>query len=146
MKNALVTTDRQPPQQPATAKQPRALLIENDQDSRELMKFILETKGFNVLAIEDGEQFLALRDELPPDLIIINVLMPVDKDFGILRQIRQQASLHNVPTIVTSIYPNSIVRSESLRAKCLAFFAKPIDFDKLNDLIEEFLSRHSNGH
>ena len=146
MKNALVTTDRQPPQQPATVNPPRALLIENDQDSRELMKFILETKGFNVLAIEDGEQFLALRDELPPDLIIINVLMPVDKDFGILRQIRQQASLHNVPTIVTSIYPNSIVRSESLRAKCLAFFAKPIDFDKLNDLIEEFLSRHSNGH
>ena len=146
MKNALVTTDRQPPQQPVTANPPRALLIESDQDSRELMKFILETKGFNVLAIEDGEQFLALRDELPPDLIIINVLMPVDKDFGILRQIRQQASLHNVPTIVTSIYPNSIVRSESLRAKCLAFFAKPIDFDKLNDLIEEFLSRHSNGH
>ena len=87
-----------------------------------------------------------LRDELPPDLVIINVLMPVDKDFGILRQIRQQASLHNVPVIVTSSYPNSIVRSESLRAKCLAFFAKPIDFDKLNDLIEEFLSRHSNGH
>ena len=77
MYNALATTNGQsrngqPLPPPATTTQVRALLIERDQDSRELMKFILERKGFNVLAIEDGEQFLTLTNNVPPDLIIIN--------------------------------------------------------------------------
>ncbi len=126
--------------------QVRALLIERDQDSRELMKFILERKGFNVLAIEDSEQFLTLTDNLPPDLLIINILMPVDKDFGILQQICQQAAPYNVSIIVTSGYPYSFVPTESLGSKCLGFFMKPIDFDQLDDLIEDFLFRQNINH
>lgn len=142
MNNELTTTDGRLPQQPAPANEPRALLIESDEDSRELMKFILEMKGYTVLAIEDSEQYLAQKENLPPDLIIVNIIPPADEDLRILRQI--QLTLPNVPIIVASSYPTIIVRSEALRAGCHTFLAKPIDFDKLNSLIEQFYQETSH--
>lgn len=146
MKNELITPDGLPAREPVPAPQPRALLLESDTDTRELMKLILEMKGYIVLAIEDGEQYLAQKEELPPDLIIVNIVPPADEDLRILQQIRQRLTLPHVPIIVTSSYPTPIIRSEALRAGCIAFFAKPIDFDKLNSLIEQFLPHQETSH
>ncbi len=124
----------------AAAYLPRILVIEDDEDSSELLKIVLEMKGYSALIVEDGEECLALTQETPPDLIIMNVAYPLDKGLDMLRRIQALPLLRNVPIIVTSAYAVPAFQSEILQAGGKAFFTKPIDFDYLGNVIERHLN------
>lgn len=126
-------------QQFAAPVSPYVLIVEDHEDSREMMKVFLETQGYQALATIDDKQAMALTKEVPPDLIIINISLPIEEGLEMLRRMREQALFHDAFMIVTSSYPNQTFQSEALRSGGNAFFLKPIDLNKLDHIIKNRL-------
>ena len=127
-------------QQTAAPVSPYVLIVEDHKDSREMMKFFLETKGYQTLATKDDEQAMTLIQESPPDLIILNISLPTNEGLEMLRRMRAQSLFHDAFLIVTSSYPDQAFRSETLQSGGDAFFLKPIDLNKLVDIVEDRLN------
>jgi DNA-binding response OmpR family regulator len=143
---AVVSTDGPSTRRPVKLIGPRVLVIEDHQDSRDLLVFFLELKGCEVLAAENGELALALTDGRPPDLIIMNISWPAEEGLEMLRQLYAHYSFQRVPIIVTSGFSHPAFRVDVLRAGCSAFFAKPIELEELDIVMKHCLDPSSAGH
>ncbi len=77
------------------------LIVEDDEDTRTLLEFLLKRAGFEVITAVDGEQaILKVETMPPPSLILLDVMMPFVDGFDILVQIRNQPSWKQVPVII----------------------------------------------
>lgn len=79
------------------------VLVDDDEDIREILSFSLQNEGYGVTAFENGQEcWDVLSTESPPDLVILDIMMPGMNGFEVLRKIRQDARLSEVPVIVLS--------------------------------------------
>jgi CheY-like chemotaxis protein len=115
------------------------LVVEDFEDTRLLMKVWLERKGYRVVEALDGEQALAVALRESPDLIIMDVEMPVVGGLMATRQIRLQESLRDVPIITVSAYTADEYRSAALAAGSNEYVSTPFEPELLGKLIDNFL-------
>lgn len=127
-------------QQPAVPNNPQVLIIEDNEDTRYMLEILLEMRGYQSVAVEDAEKVPALTANRIPDLIIMNITLPVDEGLKTLQQIHEYFSPYNVPIIATSGCALPSFQTAALRAGSSAVFIKPIDFNKLDSLLEQTLS------
>src|SRR5688500_1377850 len=78
------------------------LIAEDNRDSREMLRVFLETEGYKVLEAANGRDAIELARDGSPDLIMIDLNLPVLDGTSAAREIRQLASLRNVPIIANS--------------------------------------------
>lgn len=126
-----------PPTQP---RQARVLIVEDQEDSRNMLKVLLGLKGYEVIEAGDGERAFRLAEELQPDLILMDINLPVQDGLATFRQMRKCLALRDVPIILTSGYSTSVFLNEVRAAGCEEFLVKPLDFDKLDSLLERHLA------
>ena len=136
-----------------TVARPHVLLVEDDPDTREVLRLILEADGMDVTPAQDGLDALACldeihrRDPLTPCAIVLDYMMP--RFSGAQFRARQLANSEtaDVPVIVVSAIPDLASQAESMRP--FAFLQKPIDPDQLTVLVRqastEYLRRRQ-GH
>lgn len=117
----------------------RVLIVDDDAEIVESVKFALESKGLNVLVARDGNQGLALAEREDPDLIILDMMMPKRSGFLVLEKLRRTRP---VPVKVIMITANEGSRHK-VYAEMLGvddYIRKPFAMDRLMDSVDRLLS------
>jgi len=114
------------------------LVVEDFEDSRFMMRRLLEMAGYKVLEASDGEQAVQMAVDARPALILMDLSLPKLDGLEATRQIRQQKGLKKVPILAVSAHDSPESRTEALEAGCNEYVTKPIDFDHLHALLQRF--------
>jgi two-component system cell cycle response regulator DivK len=115
------------------------LVVEDFEDSRFMMRKLLEMSGYRVLEASDGEQAVQVALRSRPALILMDLSLPKLDGLAATRQIRQHKDFRKIPIVAVSAHDSPESREEALAAGCNEYVAKPIDFDQLNSLLDKFL-------
>lgn len=117
------------------------LVVEDFEDNRFMMRRLLEMSGYRVIEAEDGEQAIALAASELPDLILMDLSLPVLDGLAATRGIRQNANLRHVPIVAVSAHDTADFHAEALAAGCNEYVTKPIDFDEMEILLQRLLAK-----
>ena len=116
------------------------LIVEDDADTREGLKFFLETCGYAVVLSDDGADGLAkLRAGLRPCLILLDLMMPKKNGFQFRAEQVLDPELLQIPVVVYSGDPDACPKGVVLGA--VAHFQKPMDMDKLLEVVDAHYRR-----
>ncbi len=115
------------------------LVVEDFEDTRYLMRLELERRGFRVLEATDGEEGVAVAVREQPDIILMDIGLPVLDGIEATRRIRADAALRDLLIVALTAHHETEYRANALAAGCDAYLTKPIDFDWLIDLLGRLL-------
>ena len=116
------------------------LVVEDYEDTSLAMRLALEDLGYRILEASDGEQAVRIALEERPDIILMDLSLPVLDGLDATRRIRQHPEMTNTVIVAVTAHIEPDYRTKALAAGCNAYVTKPIDFDWLNDLIGNLLS------
>lgn len=115
------------------------LLVEDNDLVRELMTERLLMRGFQILAATNGEKALALTRAERPDLILMDLSIPLIDGWEATRQIKADPELQAIPVIALTAHAVTGEREKALEAGCDEYETKPVDFQRLMEKIQRFL-------
>ena len=118
---------------------PRALVVDDDRAIREALERALALEGFAVSSRPDGAGALAAVDEGPPDVMVLDVMMPGVSGIDVVRRLR--ADGHDLPICVLSARDEVADRVEGLRAGADDYLVKPFELDELVARLHALLRR-----
>jgi len=104
------------------------------------MRRLLEMSGFGVLEASNGEEAVNIADQERPDLILMDLSLPLLDGLAATRKIRDCNGLTDTPIIAVSAHDTSDFHTEALAAGCNDYVTKPIDFDQLELIIKKLLN------
>lgn len=113
------------------------LIVEDDEPIRDLMSEILNRVGYTVETAGDGLQALELVKASPPDVIVLDLMMPIMDGWTFLRQFRTDPHCDRTPILVTSAYRE--LRETARELDVQAYLTKPFDIGELLGAIEHLL-------
>lgn len=113
-------------------------MVEDDEMSRDMLSRRLIKRGFNVVLGVDGEQAVALAQSELPDLILMDMSLPLLDGWEATRRIKEIEETKTIPVIALTSHAMSGDRKRALAAGCDEYSTKPVDFQKLLGLIEQF--------
>jgi len=116
------------------------LVVEDFEDSRFMMRRLLEMAGYEVLEASDGEQAVKIAVDARPALILMDLSLPKLDGLSATREIRKKRVLRKVPIVAVSAHDSPQTRAEALAAGCNEYVTKPIDFDILNSVLDRYLN------
>jgi CheY-like chemotaxis protein len=120
----------------------KILYVEHDDDNLYMLKTPLERSGdFEVLATEDSEQGCKLAVTEHPDVILIDLEMPVMDRWEPVRTLKKDPRTRNIPIIGMSAYAEASEREKAIATGCEEFDAKPIEFESLVATIRRVLAK-----
>ena len=112
------------------------LYVEDNEDNIYMLKSRLGRKGFTVLIATDGAQGVAMAAAEQPDLIIMDLSLPVLDGWEATRRIKAAAATRHIPIIALSAHAMTGDRERAIAAGCDDFDTKPVEFDRLMKKIE----------
>ena len=115
---------------------PLVLIVEDHDDTREMLRILLNMIGCRVIEAEDGEQAMSVAEKGHPDLILLDVKMPLLDGLTVTRLIRSHPVLNEVPILLITGMDTPQVHREAHSAGCNDCLIKPLDFDRLQQLIK----------
>jgi two-component system cell cycle response regulator DivK len=119
----------------------KILYIEDNDDNVYMLKMRLELlDGYEVLAAEDGEKGCELAASERPDLILMDLEMPVIDGWEATRRLKSNPQTRDIPIIALSAHALAGAREKALAAGCDEFDTKPIEFDRLVATIQRLLT------
>lgn len=116
------------------------LIIEDNEQNRYLATFLLEKHGCHVVSALDGPQGIELAQTLTPDLILLDIQLPLMDGYAVARALRALDSLRDTPIIAVTSYAMVGDREKCLAAGCTGYIEKPIDPETFVGQIEEFVT------
>jgi len=118
---------------------PRILLVEDNEMNRDMLSRRLARKGFNVLLAVDGGEAVDITRREQPDLVLMDMNLPVKDGWTAVREIRLEDALKHIPIIALTAHAMSDDRARAIEAGCNDYETKPLDFvrllEKMNALI-----------
>ena len=118
----------------------RILVVEDQEDNRQIMHDLLTNAGFEVLAAHTGDEGVAMAETERPDLILMDIQLPGIDGYDATRQIKANGELSAIPIIAVTSYALSGDEGLTMQAGCDAYFAKPVSPRKLLAKIQDYLS------
>ena len=115
------------------------LVVEDYEDTSLAMRLALEEKGYHILEASDGEQAVRLAERERPEVILMDLNLPVLDGFSAAERIRANPELKETIIVAVTGHSDSDLRARALAAGCNAFVTKPVDFEWLGDLISNLL-------
>lgn len=117
----------------------KILYVEDNDDNIYVVKNRFTRAGFTVLVATDGEQGVAMAAAEKPDLILMDLRLPVLDGWEATRRIKAQPETRHIPIIALTAHAMTGDREKALAAGCDDFDTKPIDFARLRGKIEALL-------
>ena len=117
----------------------KVLLVEDVDDTRLFMRLELERHGFIVFEAADGRSAVHTAAHERPDIILMDLTLPVMDGFAAARLIRKNQSLKEVPIIAVTAHHETDFRAGAKNSGFDAYVTKPIDIDWLKELIKKLL-------
>ena len=109
----------------------RVLVVDDESDFIQLLKYNLEHQGFDILTARDGVEALNLARRELPDVVLVDLMLPDIDGFSVCEILRSQPSTSKVPIIVVSALDGEYVRSRGIQAGVACCFKKPVDMKVL---------------
>ena len=127
-------------------KMAKILLVDDDKDFIESTKMVLESKPYEVIVAYEGEEGLRKAREEKPDLILLDVIMPVKDGFTAAEQLKKDPELSKIPTLMLTSYAarrggTSIPVSRGFTLDVEDYIDKPISPKDLLAEVEKFLNK-----
>ena len=119
----------------------RILLVEDNELNRDMLSRRLNRRGFEVLIAEDGERALALASEQMPDLVLMDMSLPVVDGWEATRRLKADPATAALPIIALTAHAMASDRERALEAGCDDYDSKPVDLPRLLEKIEKLLSQ-----
>lgn len=114
------------------------LLVEDTDDTREFMRFLLELKGYKVIEAKDGFEAVKYAKQNHPDLILMDMALPIMDGISATREIRKLDEIKDIPIIGITAYGVSFY-DEALAAGCNEIIGKPVNSSSLKTAICHYL-------
>ncbi len=119
----------------------KILLVEDNELNRDMLMRRLEKKGYRVVIAVDGKAGLALGQSEAPDLILMDMSLPVLDGWEATRQLKSSPQTRSIPIIALTAHAMSADRSKAIEAGCDDYDTKPVDLSRLLGKIELLLNR-----
>jgi CheY-like chemotaxis protein len=119
----------------------KILLVEDNEMNRDMLSRRLQRKGYDVVMAVDGEEGVAMASTQSPDLILMDMSLPVLNGWDATRRIKADSALAVIPVIALTAHAMASDREQALAAGCDAYETKPIDLPQLLEKIESLLRR-----
>jgi CheY-like chemotaxis protein len=117
----------------------KLLLVEDNEMNRDMLSRRLERRGYEVLIAVDGEQGIAVAKEHRPDLILMDMSLPVLDGWESTRRLKQAPDTQGIPVLALTAHAMAGERDKALAAGCNDYDTKPVDFVRLLGKIESLL-------
>jgi two-component system, cell cycle response regulator DivK len=114
----------------------RVLIAEDNPENLDMLRRRLERRGYTIFAAQDGQAAIAMTNEIRPDIVLMDVSMPVLSGLEATRAIRAQAEVAKTPIIALTAHAMDGDRARCLEAGCDAYATKPVDLASLIATIE----------
>ena len=118
----------------------KILLIEDNEMNRDMLSRRLERRGYQVLIAVDGEQGVKMAQSEAPDLILMDMSLPVMNGWEAARQLKATSETRTIPIIALTAHAMLGDREKAIEAGCDDFDTKPIELPRLLDKIEALLA------
>ena len=115
------------------------MIVEDYDDTRILLRRVLERLGYSVLEASNGQEAVDTADREHPDLILMDLDLPILDGIAATQRIRQQAEMEKVPIVAVTAYPMSYTHVKAFAKGCDEYMAKPIDMTELERLVTLYL-------
>lgn len=115
------------------------MVVEDYEDTRTLLKFGLEEMGYSVLEATNGQEAVDIAERERPDLILMDLDLPILDGIAATQRIRQQAEMDSVPIVAVTAYPMSYTHVKAFAKGCNEYMPKPIDMSELAELVDRYL-------
>ena len=119
----------------------KILLVEDNEENRDMLRYRLTRKGFEVIEARDGQEGVALAQSHAPDLILMDMSMPVMDGWEATRRLKALPDVQAIPVIALTAHAMVGDREQALAAGCDDFETKPVDFARLLGKIQSYLER-----
>lgn len=119
---------------------PKILVVEDNLHNRELLVTLLELHGYSVITAEEGEEGVVRARAERPDLIILDMQLPVLNGYEVARLIRSDPEIGKTPILAVTAYALPGEETKALAAGCDGYITKPIDTRELPTRVKELLA------
>lgn len=116
------------------------MLIEDNEQNRYLATFLLERKGYTVVSAQDGPSGLEIAQKILPDLILLDIQLPLMDGYAVARALRGIESLRSTPIIAVTSYAMPGDRERCLASGCNGYVEKPINPETFVAEIEQYFN------
>jgi CheY-like chemotaxis protein len=116
----------------------KILVVEDFEDTRRLIKFVLEDLGYEVIEAKDGWDAVETVKRETPDLILMDMALPMINGISATKLIRQIEKTSSVPIIALTA-SGQYIHDTAIEAGCDDFLTKPLDINTLQPVLEKYL-------
>ncbi len=120
---------------------PTVLVVDDNADTRRVVRWMLERWGYNVVEASDGREAYEKTVEHHPHLVVMDLSMPIADGYEAIRSIRAREEFASLPVIAVTAFDRAVSRDSAEAAGFDHYLSKPIDFKRLEVLVEK-LTKH----
>jgi two-component system cell cycle response regulator DivK len=118
----------------------RILIIEDNEQNLYLIRYILENCDHEVFSASDGREGIELASSLLPDLILLDIQLPLMDGYAVARNLRENPDLADTPIVAVTSYAMPGDREKTIEAGCSGYIEKPIDPDTFEVQVGKYLA------
>lgn len=123
----------------------KILMIEDNETNAYLVTYILEQCGYEIVHAADGQTGITLARQIDPDLILLDIQLPVMDGYAVAHELTSDAELRRIPIVAVTSYAMLGDRERVLASGCVGYIEKPINPATFVSEIEQFLPTDKRG-
>lgn len=120
---------------------PVVLIVEDDADSRLMLRLLLEAWRYRVVEASNGIEALHIAGKESPDLILMDIKMPLLDGFETTRHLRASGKIDGVPIVFLSGCAEEVHRRHAFAVGASDYLLKPLDFDQLKQILDQYTGK-----
>ena len=118
---------------------PKILLVEDNEMNRDMLSRRLQRRGYSVVIAVDGEEGLSLARSETPDLILMDISLPLMDGWEVTRRLKVNQNTRHIPVIALTAHAMVSDREKAFKIGCDDYDTKPVEFGRLTEKIENLL-------
>ena len=122
------------------------LVVDDSADNVAMISLFLQQQGYRVLTAGNGEDAITVATQMMPNLILMDINLPTLDGLGATRRIRENDVLREVPVIAITAFGTEGFQRAAYDAGVAGYLTKPLDFDRMHQLIAMLLSPTGSGN
>lgn len=123
----------------------KILIAEDHAINRELLRELLEARGYSVIEACDGQEALQMIEQAQPDILLLDIGMPILDGFAVMRKIREKPQLASLPVLAVTAYAMQGDQEKILHSGFDGYLSKPINSRSLAEELDRLLSKRDSG-
>jgi CheY-like chemotaxis protein len=122
------------------------LVVDDSADNLAVISLNLQYQGYRVVTAGNGEDAISVATQTNPNLILMDINLPALDGLAATRRILEHEGLHDVPVIAVTAFGTEGFQRAAYDAGISGYLTKPLDFDRMNQLIARLLSPEGSGN